>query len=244
MICRGIAAAAPNPPKGAHMIEANINYLDAVILAIMAISCLVAFIRGFLREVLSLGGWIGAFVVTAALYQPVAEWLVKGEYVKKEMVAAAIAVISVYVLSLICFSIITRVLMKYAKSGTDVGMLDNFLGLVFGGVRGALIISLGFFLLTAVMDKDNYPDWVEQAHTRPYAEEGARMLAKLAPESLEEMSSLTKERAEQIQKAKDADQADGYNDQMRENMDRMFNGTSALPETIDDTEEKSGVRYY
>ena len=216
------------------MVEANINILDGVIIAIMAISCLVAFIRGFVRELLSLGAWLAAFAITLYLYPYVANML-KG-HMKHEMAAVGIAALGTYLVVLMLLSLLNSILIKYVKSGADVGMLDNFLGLLFGALRGAFIVSLGFFLLTYVMDKDQYPEWVATARTKPYAEAGARMLARLAPHYLEEMSSFAKEKGEKArEEMRQSDGADkpestGYNAQMRENLERMLNnGTEGNP---------------
>lgn len=226
------------------MVEASINYMDAAVICIMIISCLVAFIRGFLKEILALAGWIGAGVVTLFTYPQVGAWLYDKGYVKKEMIAAGLAFAVVFITALICFSIINRVLMKYAKSGADVGMLDNFLGLFFGGARGAFIVSLTFFLASYVLDKDQYPEFIETAKTRPYVEEGAKLLAELAPNYLKDMSSFAKDTGERLKEAKESAGSGGYNDQAREKMDQIFSNDSRLPESIDDTDTgRAAVKY-
>ncbi len=57
------------------MIETHLNIFDAAVLGIMALSCLFAFYRGFVREVLSLGAWIGAGIITIYYFPQVAEKL-------------------------------------------------------------------------------------------------------------------------------------------------------------------------
>ena len=47
------------------MIETHLNLFDATVLGILALSCLFAFFRGFVREILSLGAWIGAASASA-----------------------------------------------------------------------------------------------------------------------------------------------------------------------------------
>lgn len=170
------------------MIEAQFTYFDATVLSIMGLSCLFAFFRGFVKEILSLGAWIGAGIVTLYFFRDVAGMI--QPHVKKEMVAGGLAALGLYVTSLICFSMINSLIMRMVKEGGDIGILDNTLGLIFGAFRGAFVISLGYFLLMTVMTEKNAPEWLKTAHTRPYAEQGAIILGKAAPDYLVELTSL------------------------------------------------------
>ncbi len=238
---------------GNGTIEAHLNVFDLVVLGIMGLSCLVSFFRGFMRELLSLGAWLVAGLVTVYAYPHVAEW-VKPHVKHNESVAMLVAILGTYIVTLLFFSIINSMLIRYAKEGAEVGMLDNLLGLVFGFLRGGFIVSLGFFLISAVMDKDQYPDWIAQARTLPFVESGARLLARLAPHYLEEMSSFAKEQKENAEDPQDppadkptetkSDNGQGYSRSAREQMERLLNGShdDKLPDTIDDTNH-APVRY-
>ena len=57
------------------MIETHLNILDASVIGIMVLSCLFAFFRGLVREVLSLSAWVGAGIVTLYYFPAVAEKL-------------------------------------------------------------------------------------------------------------------------------------------------------------------------
>jgi membrane protein required for colicin V production len=185
------------------MVSTHINLFDAAVIGILILSCLFAFYRGFVREILSLGAWIGAGIVTIYYFPVMAEKL--QPHFKSAVIAAGFGTVGIYIVALICFSIVNMFILKFVKSGSDVGMLDNILGLIFGAFRGALIVSLGFFLLSLAMPEKEYPDWLKQARTRPYAEKGAVMLVKIAPEYLREISSLEKKAAQMGAQAKAAD---------------------------------------
>jgi len=49
---------------GKIMVDAQLNYFDMAIYSIMALSCIFAFFRGFVKEILSLIAWIGAAFIT------------------------------------------------------------------------------------------------------------------------------------------------------------------------------------
>lgn len=179
------------------MVEAQLNYFDMAIYTIMVLSCIFAFFRGFVKEILSLIAWIGAAAITVRFFPEVSEKL--QPHFAKPLAANIVATLSLYFGSLIVFAIFNRIIIKVLKSGTEIGWFDNFLGFAFGGIRGAFIISLGYLLMMVVIKDESRPEWLEKAKTRPYAEKGALMLANIAPKYVEELSSMqqqAKEKAE------------------------------------------------
>lgn len=181
------------------MIETQFSIFDAVVIAVMATSCLFAFFRGFVREILSLGAWIGAGIVTIYYFPDAAEWL--KPHFKTPVVAAGFATLGLYITALIGFSILNRFILKFIKSGDEVGPTDNILGLVFGALRGAFIVSLGFFMLLIALPENDYPDWLKQSVTLPYAEKGAMLLISVAPDYLKDMADLQKKMQAEAQAA-------------------------------------------
>ena len=169
---------------------------DYVVIGVMVFSCVFAYFRGLVREILSLVAWVGAGIITIYYFPSAAENL--KTHFRNPTVAAALAGIGIYVLALIFFSIINVVLIRSLKGG-EPGVLDNLLGLLFGAARGAFIISLGFFLLSFALKGREEPDWLKESVTRPYAEKGAAMLEKVAPDALLELTSLQKKTQEEVQ---------------------------------------------
>lgn len=209
------------------MIDTQLSYFDAIVIGVMLLSCLFAFFRGFVKEILSLGAWIGAGLVTLYFFGDVAEML--KPHFKNEMVAGGMAALGVYVGALIGFSIINSLIMRMMKEGSDVGILDNALGLMFGALRGAFIVSLGYFILSIVMTEDTMPDWVQNAKTRPWVKEGAVLLGRAAPDYLSEHTALKEDIEESKKKGslwpkKDNGEPDtGYEEEHKSEMDRFIN---------------------
>lgn len=172
------------------MIETSLNLFDLCVLGVLLLSAVLAFFRGFVREILSLGAWVGAAIVTIYFFPSVAEQL--QPKFKNAVVAAGFATLGIYVAALIGFSILNMLILKFVKSGSDVGLLDNSLGLIFGLFRGALLIGIGFFLMTMVLPEDDYPVWVKRSASLPYVEKAAIMVARVSPEYLSDISSLRK----------------------------------------------------
>ncbi len=226
------------------MLEAQLNVFDSIVIGVFALSCLVAFFRGFIREILSLGAWVAAGIITVYFYPHSSEYM--KQYIENPEIAAVVGALGTYITALFGISIINSVIIRYVKTGAEVGLLDNLLGLSFGAARGAFIVSLGFLILTFVMDEDNYPEWLTEAKTLEYAEFGAAMLAKAAPEYVKELSTM-KDKAqetaeermkqkmeEEAQKAKDAtDGGAGYNFDQRMQLDRLFELNKGETETLE-----------
>ena len=173
------------------MIQTQISFLDATVLAIMLMSSLFAFFRGFVREMLSLGAWIGAGIVTIYYFPQMAEAV--RPHFKSQTGAIGVSTLGIYTISLLGFSLINMLILKFVKSGSDVGMLDNMLGFFFGAFRGGIIISMAFFIFTIFEPNEkNYPEWLTKSFSYPYVEKGAVMLTSVAPQYLQEISSLQK----------------------------------------------------
>ncbi len=200
------------------MIETSLNVFDVIVFTVVGLSALFSFYRGFVREFLSLFTWIGALVITLYAFKPVNEML--KEHIDNELAANLIASLGTYLSALIVLSILTSMIGKYIKPGKEVGVFDNVLGLAFGLLRGIFIVALGFLGLTFVFDEKGYPEYVKTSVTRPYVEDAAAMLAKIAPEYLEDMKPLKEmqERAEDNSVESPADEPGKY---QWESMDKL-----------------------
>src|SRR5262249_17156325 len=138
------------------MVETQLNIFDSIIIGIMLLSSLLGFFRGFIREILSLGAWLGAAVLTIYFFNEAAEFA--KHYIKNEKLAAGAGGAGLYITALVCLSILNAIIVRYLKTGTEVGVLDNMLGLIFGIARAAFIISLGFLILAFTLgEKQDYP---------------------------------------------------------------------------------------
>lgn len=174
------------------MVETQINLFDAAVIGVMFLSCLFAFFRGFIREMLSLLAWIGAAVITMYFFTPSVQAM--EPYFKNPLIAKLVTVVGLYFLSLIGLSVINSMIVRFIKRDGDVAFIDNTLGLLFGVLRGAFIVSLCFLFVTFLLpdpEKD-YPAWLKEAKTLPFATQGAKTLAELAPDSVARIDNLQK----------------------------------------------------
>ena len=175
-----------------------VNATDILVIVVVVISGIFAFVRGFVHELCGIGAWIGAAFATLYGFpyvQPYAR-----DIISVELLADITAGIVLFILVLVSLSLLTRLVSERVRD-SSLGPLDRSLGLVFGFLRGAVLVCLGWLALTWALPPEDWPDWVVEARTRPLMQEGTKLLrGLLPPESLEEGSAAAEEalrRAEQ-----------------------------------------------
>ncbi|MCR9128198.1 MAG: CvpA family protein [Alphaproteobacteria bacterium] len=152
---------------------------DLFALAVLFISGVMALMRGFVREALTITAFVAAAL--AALWtRPVLAGLLIGP-TGSGLLANLIAMGVVFLLVYLAVSFITGSLQKNVKSGEDVTTIDRTLGFVFGLVRGVVMLGLLVLVLNNTMPGAN-PAWLTSARVYPVADATARLLQSLAPD--------------------------------------------------------------
>jgi membrane protein required for colicin V production len=154
--------------------------VDIVVIAVIALSALFAFIRGFLREILSIGAWVAAGVATwfgLPLLRPFGR-----QYIEIELVADVATGVVIFVVVLVVASIISHFLTRGVRESA-LGPLDRSLGLLFGIFRGAVIVCLLLLGTDVFYARENRPEWLAQARTLPIVQTGADVLRGLFPQA-------------------------------------------------------------
>ncbi len=167
------------------MIQTSVilNIFDLCVITVILLSAMVSFYRGFVREILSLGSWVGAAMISLYSFPAVSEWI--EPQVKSAAIASGLASIGVFMIALVSLSILTGLMMKFVKASSELGYIDNMVGLAFGIGRGILLVSIGYFVMTLVMSEKDYPDWLEDSASQPYVAKTANWVAQLAPSYLD-----------------------------------------------------------
>ena len=155
------------------------TWVDVVILAVLAISGLLAFLRGFVREVLGIGAWVGAAALaiwaTPRILPTFERWLHGQPGIAQPAAFGVVFVIALVVLLLICHAI------GKAVRRSALGGLDRTLGLLFGLLRGAAVVVLAYMLAGMVIPADRWPEPVLNARALSLAYEGATWSAHWLP---------------------------------------------------------------
>src|SRR6188474_2688361 len=159
-----------------------ITLLDIILLAVMLISGLLAMIRGFMREILSIGAWGVAALVTLYSYSrllPTAK-----QYFSSDTVAAAVTAGGVFLGTLLVVSIITARISDMVLD-SRVGALDRTLGFLFGLGRGLIIVVVAFLFFAWLVPDRSQPEWVRSAKSRVVLQGTGDWLMSMLPDDPE-----------------------------------------------------------
>ncbi len=154
------------------------NWVDLIVVGVVAVSALLAFMRGLVREVLGIGAWIGAAFFAAWAFAFVRDrfrhWLGGPDLGDPAAFAA------MFVVALIVLSVVSGMLGRIVRMSV-LGGVDRTLGVVFGLVRGAALVAFAYIAAGWVVSADRWPPPVLQARSLPYAYEAAAWAASLLP---------------------------------------------------------------
>ena len=129
-------------------------WIDYAIVAVIGISTLISLIRGFAKEAISLLVWISAFFIASSFYAKLATLLTNiSDPMLRNGAAIAILFICTLILGAMVNYIVSQLVDKTGLSGTD-----RALGLVFGALRGVLIVSATLFFMDAFTPASS-ADW-------------------------------------------------------------------------------------
>jgi membrane protein required for colicin V production len=170
---------------------------DAVVLAAVIISAVVAFLRGFIRELLTIvgvvGGLAGAYFGGPVLQPVMRGWLGVQEGAEKAdklfdvipmtIVADICAYGSIFLIVVILLSVASHFLAGAVKA-VGLGPIDRILGILFGVARALLLMSLLYlpvYLLTGKEERNEWPV-LQGSYSRSYIERGAEWIAGFLPQ--------------------------------------------------------------
>src|SRR5436853_673392 len=113
------------------------SWLDYGLVAIVVVSVAWGVWRGLVREVMSLAGWVIAFLAANLLAGPVGERL--PESMARAELRVLLAFVGIFIFSLVITTLAGLLLSRIAKAA-GLGGLDRSLGGLFGALRGLLIV--------------------------------------------------------------------------------------------------------
>ena len=131
--------------------------IDVIVLLVLIASVLIAFLRGFIREILTIigiiGGMAAAYFTGPMLAPTMRGWLGVKEAVEGEeqaklfdlipyiYVADALAYGAIFIVFVVILSFLSHFLAEFV-SKIGLGALDRTLGVIFGIVRGVLLVGI------------------------------------------------------------------------------------------------------
>lgn len=231
--------------------------IDIVVLVVVFVSALISFLRGFIREILTIFGTVGAFFVAYFCGPFLAPWIAEllgkapgdGAEAKLfgpvtyDLAGSALAYGSIFIVVVILLSLLSHMIAEAAKS-VGLGALDRTVGVVFGLVRGVLLLGLlNLPVYIFAKDAESRPDFLNDAIERSssyfYIEQTSSMIEGFIPDNADELvvetanegieavkEPLTEKVIESVIAPKiEGDSAktpEGYSEEFRDKMDKLF----------------------
>lgn len=145
-------------------------WVDYVILAILVVSAGISVLRGFLREAISLAGWVLAFWLALTFADDISALFATS--ISQPSMRHAVAFFAIVVITLIVTAIVMY-LVRLIVDKTEITGTDRALGIVFGIARGIVIVAI-LVLFAGLTALPQDPWWRESLflpHIQVLAEE-------------------------------------------------------------------------
>ncbi|HWA01240.1 MAG TPA: CvpA family protein [Caulobacterales bacterium] len=175
------------------------TWFDLAALAVLALSGVMAFARGLIREVFSIIAFIGA-AIAAVFFADVLRPIVENFLPIKGPIASVAAGLFIFLVVFIAITLVTSAVAKTAHQSAEIGNFDRAAGLAFGVLRGVLVVSLFVLLMRQTTDdassapQASMPESIVAARTYPIYEGVAKALEQILPQARQRAHVIIDER--------------------------------------------------
>lgn len=240
--------------------------IDIVVALVILSSALISFMRGFIREVLTIAGVVGGIMAAVFLGPSLAPmvrvWFGVGEggeneakklfdIIPMEVVADVTTYGAIFIVVVIVLSLLSHFISGAAKA-VGLGPVDRSLGAIFGVARGLILLGLFYLPFHLMMPDARKDEFFKDSQTHYYIEKISAIMASYLPESddveektddlikkkLEEQNLLGGKKKEPeaelkitpLGDDKNDTHGEGYKDEERQKLDKLFNDGPATNE--------------
>ena len=205
----------------------SFQLLDLILLGIMLISGLLALMRGFTREVLSLVAWgLAALAAYIAIRQQQLVDLAM-PYFDKPMLAQIAVGAVVFIVVLIIVSLIS-VKISDLVIDSAAGAFDRTLGFLYGIARGFVLVTIAYLFYGWLLPADKQEPWVRDATSLPYLKSAGELLLSFMPPDIAETltnTALQKNPGTSTGGAEKSNTQEGYQSNDAQSLDNLIEGT-------------------
>lgn len=227
--------------------------VDIVVGVIILISAAIAFLRGFIREVLTIAGVVGG-VLAAIFLGPKLAPLFRSwfgvedgkapeklfDMVPMDVAADATAYAAIFIIFVIAISVMSHFIASGAKA-MGLGPIDRTLGVLFGVVRGFVLLGLFYLPFHLMMKEESKKELFAESRAHYLIEDVAEVLTEMLPDS-DDVETIAKEKQNDLKNTllkqnllpsegktpvteAPKPQESGYNNQERGEIDALFGET-------------------
>ena len=187
-----------------------LTFVDYTVILVLITSAIFSILRGMTREFLGLIGWIVSFVV-AYFARPVLEDPIV-DMINAKGVGAALAWGLPFAATVVGWFLLASLLAP-GLTRAGLGSLDRWFGVIFGLIRGYLLVLFAFIASVTLLEGENkLPETLQKAQSTPIMSQGARYFAQYVPDdyadklisNLSDHSSLGAEATQTMNKMMDS----------------------------------------
>ncbi|MGE4370625.1 MAG: CvpA family protein [Burkholderiaceae bacterium] len=152
---------------------------DYLVLAIVGVSAILGFMRGLIKEVLSLIAYAAAFMAAVWWGPLVSGWLVP--WLENSLLRTAVAYGAVFLVILLLVGLVNLTLATFIDK-TGLSPADSGMGALFGILRGGLIV-IALVILGGYTELPKEPWWRESSFS-PLVVRGIQQLKPVLPPTM------------------------------------------------------------
>jgi membrane protein required for colicin V production len=156
----------------------NIFWVDIAVAGIVIVSTIIAVLRGFVREVLSILAWAAAAAVAIWFGPEASAFLHK--HISTPFVAPLLAYAGIFLAVLIPLGIASHFLAQLVRR-SPVGIADRCLGVPFGILRGLALVGLAYLAISLIIPFRDQPTWLTQARLLPVIRASSDAISSVLP---------------------------------------------------------------
>lgn len=157
-----------------------VTVLDIIVIVVVVISAVLAMVRGFVREVLSVASWVAAAAAAYFFYKQLLPYV--EPYFDNQTIAIVVSAAVIFFIALILASYITMKISDFVID-SRIGAVDRALGFIFGAVRGVLLLVIALLFFNWLVPAP--PPWVADSRTKPFLDDLGESLLAALPEDAE-----------------------------------------------------------
>jgi len=197
--------------------------VDIIIFSVMLLSGLLAVLRGFVREVVTIVTWVGsAFVALQMLtvLGPSMHSLITNTIVADVVTFSIPFFLMLYLLSWAGNKVVINL------SGKEPGPVDGTAGFFFGIARGFIMVTVTYFVFDLLYAPKTAPDWIADAQFEPVIADTTDFYYDLFPALKDQSKKKAKKPSSKTSPATkdkgDGKKEKGYSERDRDKIDQLF----------------------
>jgi membrane protein required for colicin V production len=206
-----------------------LNNIDVVILVMVGLSMLVAFIRGFVKEMLSILGLALFLILTTLLLPILTPWMT--QYIASKMMAQFVIFLLITAVFYAIWIICTDKLVAHIRTST-LSFMDRLFGLLFGFLRAVLILGFCFLVVKITLPEELKEGALKDSKYFMMSEAASDLIEKMLPDEF--ISDMVKSVSDlnKVEK-KSEEKDDKSSEKTKEKKEDIKEQKEKLPSTLD-----------